>query len=164
MNFPLSIIPTYVITSQLYTHFMLVILMLVISLISQGWHVINIFTLLYGMFSVTMFLVALGFITSTLSTMLRDIQLLIQSVTRMLFFLTPIFWEPKENMPEAFVFLVKLNPFYYILEIYRSAVAYGQSSIIFSGYTLYFWGMVIVLFVIGSMLHIKFRKQFVDYL
>ncbi|WP_000836011.1 ABC transporter permease [Bacillus mycoides] len=164
MNFPLSVIPTYVVISQLYTHCVLVILMLMISLISQGWHIINIFTLLYGMFAVTVFLIALGFITSTLSTMLRDIHLLIQSITRMLFFLTPVFWVPKENMPEVFLLIVKLNPFYYILEIYRGAVAYGQSSIIFSGYTLYFWGMVIVLFVVGSILHIKFRKQFVDYL
>ncbi|MCP1126079.1 ABC transporter permease [Bacillus sp. 3103sda1] len=164
MNFPLSIVPTYVVISQLYTHCILVVFMLIISFINQGWHTINIFALLYGMFSVTIFLVALGFITSTLSTMLRDIHLLIQTATRMLFFLTPVFWEPKENMPQAFLFLVKINPFYYILEIYRDAVAYGQSSIIFSGYTLYFWGMVIVLFVIGSMLHIKFRKQFVDYL
>lgn len=86
MNFPLSVIPTYVVISQLYTHCVLVILMLMISLISQGWHIINIFTLLYGMFAVTVFLIALGFITSTLSTMLRDIHLLIQSITRMLFF------------------------------------------------------------------------------
>ncbi|MEK4893619.1 ABC transporter permease [Bacillus sp. FSL M7-0996] len=164
MNFPLSIIPTYVVLSQFYTHCILVMFMLIISLVSQGWHMINILTLLYGMFSVTIFLIALGFITSTLSTMLRDVHLFIQSLTRMLFFLTPIFWEPKENMPEAFLFLVKINPFYYILEIYRSALVYNQSSIIFSGYTLYFWGTVVILFIIGSMLHIKFRKQFVDYL
>ncbi|EDX68240.1 ABC transporter permease [Bacillus cereus group sp. MYBK40-2] len=164
MNFPLSVIPTYVVISQLYTHCILVVLLVIISLISQGWHMINIVGLLYGMFSSTILLISLGFITSTLSTMLRDIHLLVQSITRMLFFLTPIFWEPKESMPEVFLLIVKLNPFYYILEIYRGTVVYGQSSIIFSSYTLYFWGMVIILLIIGSMLHIKFRKQFVDYL
>src|SRR5699024_2851608 len=31
-------------------------------------------------------------------------------------------------------------------------------------YSLYFWGLVIVLFMFGSMLHVKFRRRFIDYL
>ncbi|MDF9581515.1 teichoic acid ABC transporter permease, partial [Bacillus paranthracis] len=37
-------------------------------------------------------------------------------------------------------------------------------SVVFSWYTLYFWGILILLFVFGSMLHVRFRRQFVDYL
>ncbi|MRS10999.1 teichoic acid ABC transporter permease, partial [Bacillus anthracis] len=49
-------------------------------------------------------------------------------------------------------------------EVYRGALIYNDTSIVLSWYTLYFWGAVIILFIAGSMLHIRFRKQFVDYL
>lgn len=164
MNFPLSIIPSYVMLSKLYTHGILTIILIFIVSVNQGIGSINFLILFYGMFSVTIFLLALSFITSTLSTIIRDIHLLIQSVTRMLFFITPILWEPKENMPHLFLYVMKLNPFYYVVELYREALVYDSNSILFSGYTLYFWGTVIVLFIIGSMLHVRFRRQFVDYL
>lgn len=164
MNFPLSIIPTYVVISQLYTHLILIIFALVIVIFNLGFSTINILELMYGLVASTLFLIALSFLTSTLSTMLRDIQLLIQSVTRMLFFLTPIFWEPKENMSNLLLFIIKINPLYYIVEVYRGALIYNDTSIVLSWYTLYFWGAVIILFIAGSMLHIRFRKQFVDYL
>ncbi|EJS78500.1 ABC transporter permease [Bacillus cereus] len=164
MNFPLSIIPTYVVISQLYTHLILIIFVLVIVIVNLGFSTINILELMYGLVTSTLFLIALSFLTSTLSTMLRDIQLLIQSVTRMLFFLTPIFWEPKENMSNLFLFIIKINPLYYIVEVYRGALIYDDTSIILSWYTLYFWGTVIILFIAGSMLHVRFRRQFVDYL
>ncbi len=164
MNFPLSIIPTYVIMSQLYTHLILIAFLFIIILINLGLGTINIFILLVALLSSTAFLIAASFFTSTLSTMLRDVHLLIQSVTRMLFFLTPIFWEPKENMSYLFLFIIKINPLYYILELYRSALVYNDLSVLFSWYTLYFWGTTIILFIAGSMLHVRFRRQFVDYL
>ncbi|HDR3493063.1 TPA: ABC transporter permease [Bacillus wiedmannii] len=164
MNFPLSIIPTYVIVSQLYTHLILVVFVLTIILLNIGWSTISFLGLIYSLISSVLFLIALSFMTSTLATMLRDIQLLIQSITRMLFFLTPIFWEPKENMSYLFLFIVKINPLYYLLEIYRGALIYNNMSVVFSWYTVYFWGILILLFVFGSMLHVRFRRQFVDYL
>ncbi|UOY91155.1 ABC transporter permease [Ectobacillus sp. JY-23] len=164
MNFPLSIIPTYVVSAQLYTHGLLLIVLLGIVILSQGFSDINIFGLIYGVGSLTVFLVCLAFVTSTFSTVLRDVHMLVQSFMRMLFFVTPVLWEPKENMPEFFLMIIKLNPFYYIIEVYRSSLVYGDMSVLFSGYTLYFWTITIVLFVIGATMHIKFRKQFVDYL
>ncbi|QWG47492.1 ABC transporter permease [Bacillus mycoides] len=164
MNFPLSIIPSYVIFSRLYTHLILTVILIFVVIVNMGIESINFLTLIYGVFSVTVFLIALAFITSTLSTIVRDIHLLIQSVTRMLFFITPILWEPKENMPHLFLNLMKLNPFYYVIELYREALVYDSTSILFSVYTLYFWGIIIFMFIIGSMLHVRFRRQFIDYL
>lgn len=164
MNFPLSIIPTYVVISQLYTHLILVALLLLFVIIMQGIHLVSIVGLLYGMIAVTSMLITLAFVTSTLSTILRDFQLLIQSATRMLFFLTPVLWVLKDEMPPIFLFMIKLNPFYYVIEVYRESLLYNNISVIASPYTLYFWGIVAILLVVGSLLHIKFRQQFVDYM
>ncbi|MEH7164648.1 Teichoic acid translocation permease TagG, partial [Priestia megaterium] len=31
-------------------------------------------------------------------------------------------------------------------------------------YTLYFWVVTLLILLVGSVLHIKFRKKFIDYL
>ncbi|MCU0094803.1 ABC transporter permease [Bacillus cereus] len=164
MNFPLSVIPTYVILSQLYTHMILLGVLLIIIVCIKGVSFLSIIGLIYCIFSTFCFLIALAFITSTISTISRDIHLFIQSITRMLFYLTPVLWKPSEHMSGAFAFLMKANPFYYVIEGYRLSLLHGDISFIWSLYTLYFWGIAIILFVIGSMFHIRFRKQFVDYL
>ncbi|MEH6938054.1 ABC transporter permease [Bacillus sp. JJ664] len=164
MNFPLSITPTYVIVAQLYTHAVLMILCLAIVSFSVGISNIHLLELLYFILSSFCFLVALSFITSTLSTMMRDIHLLIQQTTRLLLYLTPVLWEPSANAPEFLLNLMKLNPFYYVVEGYRSALIYDDTSIFLSPLTLYFWGLVLVMLVLGTTLHVKFRRNFVDYL
>ncbi|WP_440602887.1 ABC transporter permease [Bacillus sp. GB_SG_008] len=164
MNFPLSVIPTYVILSQLYTHMILVALLIMIILFIKGLSFLSIVGLIYCIFSTFCFLLALAFITSTISTISRDVHLFIQSITRMLFYVTPVLWKPSEHMSGIFTLLMKLNPFYYVVEGYRLSLLHDDISFIWSLYTLYFWGIAIILFVIGSMFHIRFRKQFVDYL
>ncbi|MET3685150.1 teichoic acid transport system permease protein [Priestia megaterium] len=164
MNFPLSVIPTYVVMAQMYTHLILVAILLIIVMISQGFSHINIISLVYFMLSSFCFLISLSFVTSTLSTMVRDIHLLIQTATRMLFYITPILWIPSENMPELLKQAFSLNPFYYIVEGYREALLTGGWGLLASPYTLAFWFIIFVLLLFGSIIHVKFRKQFVDYL
>ncbi|TCP30004.1 teichoic acid transport system permease protein [Scopulibacillus darangshiensis] len=164
MNFPLSIVPTFVVHAQLYHH---VIILAVISLIFSlyiGFQTIDFPELLYFILAATCFLVALSFVTSTLSTLLRDIHLLIQSIVRMLFYLTPILWTPSEHLPMFFKVVFHLNPFYYVVEGYRAALLKTNAEAFFSFQTLYFWNFTIVLMLIGAAFHIKFRKQFVDHL
>lgn len=164
MNFPLSVIPTYVIVSQVYTHLILMGMLLVIVVVSQGFSHLNVISLLYFMLSSFVFLLSLSFITSTLSTMVRDIHLLIQTATRMLFYITPILWIPSDNTPQLLKEVFAMNPFYYLVEGYRDALLTGGWGLITSPYTIVFWLIICGLFVFGSAIHVKFRKQFVDYL
>ncbi|MFC5775831.1 ABC transporter permease [Ectobacillus antri] len=164
MNFPLSVIPTYVVLSQLYAHLILLGALFVVVIANLGlptWHWIGI---IYGLLATITFLVALSFITSTLATIVRDVSMLVQSSLRMLFFLTPVLWEPKESLSPLFLLLIQANPVYYLIEVYRGALIYRDLSIITSSYTLYFWGIVSILIAVGTSLHVKFRKQFIDYL
>ncbi|WP_129690868.1 ABC transporter permease [Gottfriedia acidiceleris] len=163
MNFPLSIIPSYVVLSRFNTHIFMMLILIVGVIVNRGVEQMNIFALIYFMLTGLLFNIALSLLTSTLSTMVRDVHLLIQSFTRMLLYLTPILWEPSgsSNLLNT---LMKLNPFYYIVEGYRGALLYGHSDIIFSKYTFYFWGVLLFFFIIGSVFHVKFRKQFVDFL
>src|SRR5699024_3858544 len=111
-------------------------------------------------------LFAIALITSTLSTIMRDFHMLLNSSVRMLLYLSGVLWPI--TLLEDFPLLMKimvLNPIYYLLQSYRPALCGGEWYFVTHWvYTAVFWGIVIVLFIIGSMLHMKFRRHFIDYL
>jgi ABC-2 type transport system permease protein len=49
----------------------------------------------------------------------RDLRMVIENLTRLLFFLTPVFWSP-EFLPAHKRFIIDFNPFYYFIELVRS--------------------------------------------
>jgi teichoic acid transport system permease protein len=170
MNFPMSVIPTYVIISKFYSHMMLLIVVIIILFFNGFPITLPIIQLPYFMFATIILLVAISLITSTLSTIVRDVQMVIQSLMRILLYLSPILW----NLEESKFFqehlyarvIMHLNPFYYIIEGYRSALLgypswYALNNLLYTGY---FWTLVIFLLVVGSTMHVKFRDRFVDFL
>ncbi|EQB38113.1 MULTISPECIES: ABC transporter permease [Virgibacillus] len=167
MNFPMSIIPGYVIFSQFYVH----LIMLGISIIllnSMGEYVsIYYLQLIYYIFAAIALIFALSLITSTLSTIVRDVHMLLNSVLRMFLYVSGVLWPLSivgDEFPEILTIL-KLNPLYYLIEGYRAALFGTEWHFITNWeYSLIFWVFVIVLFMFGSMLHVKFRKHFIDYL
>lgn len=165
MNFPMSAIPSYVIFSKFYQHLMLlVVIMIILQFLG---HPVSIYyaELPYYMFSVLVFTFALSLITSTLSTIVRDVQMIVQAVMRMMIYLTPVLWDPSNLGPKVQT-IMKLNPFYYVIEGYRSALL-GNTGWYFIShwhYTVYFWVVTIIMLMIGSTLHLKFRSRFVDFL
>lgn len=164
MNFPLSAIPSYVILSKLMPQ---LLLMLVTIIIFQFMGIpINIYyiQLPYFLAATILFLFALSLITSTVSTIIRDFQMLVQSLMRVLLYITPILW-PLRDFGETFNFVMKLNPFYYLIEGFRYALlGEGWFLVEHAGLTLYFWIVVVILLALGSYLHVRFRKHFIDFL
>ncbi|MED4204492.1 ABC transporter permease [Neobacillus mesonae] len=167
MSFPMSAIPSFVIMANFYSHLMLVAVVTIILQFTRFKISVYFVQLPYFMLATLIFLLALSLITSTLSTIVRDVQQIIQSVLRMLLYLSPLLWHTDKLVFKNidFTFVLKLNPFYYIIEGYRASLL-GTSWYIWenSSLTLYFWGITLVFFLIGSVLHLKFRDRFVDYL
>ncbi|WP_409290555.1 ABC transporter permease [Peribacillus sp. SCS-37] len=162
MSFPMSVIPSYVIMSKFYQHLMLVGVITVILQFTEFKFTVYFLSLPYYMFALLVFLVALSLITSTLATIVRDVQMVVQSIIRVLLYLTPLLWAPYDF---KYNYLLELNPFYYIVEGYRSAMlGQGWYFLEHLQYTGYFWVITLVLLAIGSALHVKFRNHFVDYL
>jgi len=167
MSFPMSAIPSFVIMANFYTHLILVAVVTVFLQFTEFKLSIYYIQLPYFMIATLLFLLALALVTSTLATIVRDVQQVVQSVLKMLLYLTPLLWHTEHLMVNGidFVFILKLNPLYYIVEGYRAALL-GTTwyPAEYPQLTLYFWITVVVLFFIGSVLHLKFRNRFVDYL
>ncbi|KIX90695.1 teichoic acid ABC transporter permease [Staphylococcus microti] len=163
MNFPLSIIPTYFITSKLYGHLALVasiIILCMIAGIMPSIYIIQLF--LYIPFAY-LFTTAISILTSTLCVLVRDTQMAMQALLRVLFYASPILWVPiAGSIPEK---VMKLNPIYFIAESYRAAILFKEWYFI-THWELALYNVFVVLFVfvIGSMLHMRYRDQFADFM
>lgn len=164
MNFPMSVIPNLVIFSQFYIHLILLIITFMIFQVAGYFVSIYFVQILYFIVASFCLIFALSLITSTLSTIIRDVHMFLNATLRMLLYLSPILWQ-MTVLSENVQFILKLNPLYYLIEGYRSAF-FGLDwyFIVHWEYTLYFWAVVLVLFLIGSALHVKFRRHFIDYL
>lgn len=166
MKFPMSVVPNYVIFSQLYVH--LFMLIITIVLLNLAGIYINIYylQLIYFIFATFCLIFSISLITSTLSTIIRDVHLFINATLRMFLYLSPVLWPITSIIQNAsIIFIMKLNPLFYLIEGYRAAF-FGSGWYFITNweYTLYFWLLVFVLFFIGSSLHVKFRRHFIDYL
>lgn len=162
MSFPMSAIPSFITMAKFYQHIILLFIIMIILSFSGYSPSLYYFQLPYYMVATMFFLLSVSLITSTLSTIVRDIHMVLAAIMRMMIYLTPFLWMPSNSNIQM---IMKLNPLYYIVEGYRASLV-GNSWYFLDHpkYTLYFWVALIILFIIGSSLHLKFRSRFVDYL
>lgn len=166
MNFPMSVIPNFVIFSKFYVHLLMVVITIVILNFMGFYANIYYLQLIYFVFATLALLFSFSLITSTLSTIARDVHLFLNSTIRMLLYLSGVLWPL--TLLDDFPILMKimmLNPVYYLIEGYRAAF-FGSEWYFATHWelTVIFWAFVIVLFTLGSMLHMKFRRHLIDYL
>ncbi|WLD92900.1 ABC transporter permease [Alkalihalobacillus sp. AL-G] len=167
ISFPMSAIPSFVIMANFYTHVMLVTVVTVFLQFTDYRLSVYFIQLPYFMLATLLFLLAVALVTSTLTTIIRDVQQIVQSVLRMLLYLTPLLWHTDQLMLNGvdLTFLLKLNPLYYLVEGYRASLLGTTWYIVkYPEYTLYFWIVILFTLLLGSALHLKFRNRFVDFL
>jgi teichoic acid transport system permease protein len=165
MNFPVSLLPTIRIVGNSFQFLILLALLFIIILLHGIYPTVYILQLPYYLVSLYVFLFAFTILSSTIATLIRDYQALLQSMMRMLLYLSPILWNPaSEGVPEWLSGALKLNPFYYIIEGIRNSFLGGSWFFEDPVYTLYFWVFTLVMLYFGATIHFRFRKNFVDYL
>lgn len=166
MNFPMSIIPSYTIFSQFYAHIVMVGISILIYQFMGFYINIYYLQLIYFMIATLIFLFAISLITSTISTIVRDFHMLLNSTLRMFLYLSGVLWplSKLEDFPWL-MNIMQLNPLYYLIEGYRAAFFGTEWYFMTNGLlTLYFWLVVFLLLIIGAGLHMRFRKHFIDFL
>lgn len=166
MNFPLSIIPNIAIFSQLYIHFFMLIVVVIVLWIYDFTLTYYIIQLIYFLFATLTFTFALSLITSTLSTIIRDVHMFLNATLRMFLYLSPILWNTDaSDMAEWIQLIMRLNPLHYLIEGYRAAfLGSGWYMIEQWEITLFFWVLTFALLLLGSLVHTKFSRHLVDFL
>lgn len=154
MKFPSSIIPTYTVLTKLLNNIPVIIIMMIIYVTNGYKATIYYIQLPYYIIAVTLLIVGISLITSALVMAIRDINRIIGTVLKFMFYLTPILWTTI-NLPPIALKIIRMNPFIYIIEGFRNTFLYNKWFFEDLRFTLYYWVVTIIVILIGASLHMK---------
>lgn len=161
MRFPVAIVPVKTVLSALITHIMAMVVVLTLFFCSGytvGIHFLSVF---YFMLASFVFLTGYALLVSAITVVFKDFQKIMNSVIRLLFYISPVVWS-QETLSANLVIVLKLNPLAYIINGYRESILYNLPFTTHWLQGLYFWGLTCVLFALGCFLHMRLRKRFMD--
>lgn len=163
MKFPVSVLPSINMVSNLTMYWVMMIATVLSLIIYKTPISIYWVQYIYYFFCMICFLVATGILNSTLSILARDWAIALQSLMRMLFYMSGVLFNINGGrFPQWIVRILELNPIYYIIAGFRSSFMSTHWFWQEPKLTLYFWFYVLFIAAIGSHLHFKFRAHFVD--
>lgn len=164
MNFPMSILPNITIVSNLTSYFTMMLILLGLFAINGTPITVYWGQYLYYFVAMIAFLYSVTLFNATISVLVRDYYIMLQSVMRVLFYMSGIVWNLETMLPQWLVDLLKLNPIYYVVNGFRETFLMHKGFWESPSYTMYFWLITFTLLFVGATLHMKFRERFVDYL
>lgn len=161
--FKISILPIIKITSASFIHLFFVGFMILLNLIMGNSMDVHWLQLLYFSGCMYIFVLALTYATCAIVIFFRDLGQIISMILKVGIWATPIMWSIT-MIPEDFQIFFKLNPIYYIVNGYRSAlfekVWFWQDF--YS--TMFFWIVTVILFGIGATIFKRLKPHFADVL
>ncbi|MGM0138997.1 teichoic acid transport system permease [Enterococcus sp. DIV0755b] len=165
MKFPVSVLPTINIVSNLSSYFPMLGIVVAVLLGTGVMPTIYWLQYFYYFICLIVFLFAFGILNATITVLIRDYHIFLQSILRLLFYVSGTIWDiDNRNLPIWMVKILKLNPIYYINDGIRDSFLSRAWFWEKANYTLIFWGIILILLILGSHLHMKFRARFVDYI
>lgn len=161
VKFNVSILPLVKILSSFYIHVLFIGITLIVCAILGYYPTLALIQILYYNFATITFVFSLSLITSSIMVFFRDLSQIINIILLIGMWGTPIAWS-MDVFDEKIQYVLKCNPFYYLIEGYRDAILgrgwFWERPII----GIYFWSITIVLFLMGSIIFSKLRPHFAD--
>ena len=161
VEFRTSIIPLVKILSELTLHVIVLGVALIILMANGIYPSLYWFQIIYYILCVCILLLGLSWFTSSINLFFPDINNITQIILRFFFYLTPIFWQTT-MFSEKVLFILKLNPMFYIVQGYRDSLLFGRPFWHNWQYGLYFWGVTFISLVIGIIVFSRLKPHFAD--
>lgn len=163
VNFNVEIIPAIKIVSNAIIHLFFLVFVVIVNLCYGKFPNIYYLQVVYY-FVCAMFLsMSIGWLTSAIAPFISDISNIVALIIQTGFWITPIFWDAS-NLTEVAMFLLKLNPMYYICIGYRNCFVYDIAFWKSPGLTVYFWVLTTIIWCLGTRIYNKSKTQFDDVL
>jgi len=163
IKYPVSTVPVGAIIICLYDNIVMFGILVVVYLFHGITPNLYWFNLLYYVAFSFIFLVALAMVFSVIVQLAKDFGRLITSLLQLLFFITPILWQ-ETNIPTWARLFFVLNPVRYIVTGFRYSLLHGQNFFQRPQLIMFFWGVTIVIFLVGCYLQRKYSTRFVDWM
>lgn len=165
MNFSLSSIPLTEIITELRRYFVMLGMVMYLILYTNVRPTLWWFQFGYYFFAMIIFLYALSLVTSTITVLVPDFYNAYVAVLRVGMWLSGVIIPiDGPTFPIVISNILKINPLYYIIEGFRETLLENpQGFWEHSSDLMAFWGIVVVLLIVGSHIHIRFRNRFIDF-
>lgn len=167
-KFPVSILPSININSNFVSYRAMMVILFGAMLIAKVPITLYWLQYVYYLICMVIFLFAIGILNATITVLVRDFHIMLQSIMRLLFYLSGPIWniEKLKSYPagEKLVSLMELNPIYYVINGFRDSFLSKEWFWEKGTETLIFWIITSLVLVIGSHLHMKFRARFIDFI
>lgn len=164
--FNIGILPVIKIFSAFFVNMFFTIFMVIVFALNGYMPTLHTLQLIYCLICIIALCWALSYFTSSIIIFIRDLGHLLGIVLQVLMWMTPIMWDVgivRQSYPWLEK-LLKLNPVYYIVQGYRDSMFASKWFWERPMWTIYFWGLVIILFVTGAYVFQKLRPHFADVL
>lgn len=161
--FPIDIIPVISLTSSCFVGIFLIAIAIVVS--SLFGYIPNFVNVIYILFCLICFIIALTRFTSAITTLVPDFAQLLNIVIQLCMWFTPIIWN-LDMISEKFLYFFKAFPFTYLVEGFRQAFMENSTIITDNNglFTIIFWTITILIFIWGNAIFKKSKKDFADVL
>lgn len=163
VRFEVAIVPTIKLVSSAYTHVVVWCIVMIIVAVSGFAPSLTWLQVPYYFVALWLFTSVVARITSTLTPFVRDTTQVVAVVLQFAFWLTPVMWT-LEQAPAGVARVLQWNPLYYVVGGMREAllthVWFWQHPIA----TAYFWGVVLVLALVGELVFKRLRPHLADVL
>jgi ABC-type polysaccharide/polyol phosphate export permease len=113
----------------------------------------NLLLLVPGFILTTAFLFSATYVLALITTRFRDMQQILSSVMTVVFYVTPVIWQPSLIPGGTAHLLLGLNPFYHFLQIIRLPIL-GQAP------TLENWSLAIVITLLTGVIAYLAAKKY----
>ena len=162
--FKISILPLIKVIAAGFIHVFFVGVLLGIASCYGFFPTVYTIQILYYSFCMFMLVLALSYTLCSVVVFFRDLTQIVSIGLQIGMWATPIMWSVSRIHNETLLFVFRLNPVYYIVNGYRSAlfdrVWFWQNG----GQTLYFWGFTLVVFALGTLVFKRLKPHFADVL
>ncbi|MBQ7972322.1 MAG: ABC transporter permease [Lachnospiraceae bacterium] len=161
--FKISILPIIKIIAATFIHVFFAAVLLVLYFCYGFKPSIYLLQIVYFSFCMFVLVLGLSYATCAIVVFFKDLSQIIQIVLQIGMWATPILWDITQ-IPEKYRILFKLNPVFYIVNGYRSALFEQQWFWEDFYSTMFFWITTALCFGIGSLIFKRLKVHFADVL
>lgn len=159
--FPVTALPVVKVISAFFVHLVFVAFLFIVFVFYNAVYTIRFGLLVYFMLCLFIYILAFAFLSSAIIVFFRDFGQIISIFLQVGMWATPILWD-YSIIPNKFLWIMKLNPLFYITEGYRIAFLGISELDVYQG--VYFWIFALVLLTVSIWMFKKLQKHFADVL
>lgn len=164
--FNINTLPIVKVISSLFVHAFFVAFALVLYACYHYAPTLYMLQMIY--YSAAMIFLCIGIVyaTSAIVVFFKDLSQIVNIVLQVGIWATPIMWniDTMHSVSAGLIFVLKLNPLYYIVSGYRDALLNQVWFWERPGITVYYWVIAILFFVLGRTVFNRLKVHFADVL